>query len=64
MTRKRNPVAAELERLGGASTAVALCDALVAKGMERRASQLAIQRAFDDKTVIVKRDWTLCLPNE
>lgn len=56
-------VAAALSKLGGHTTARALCDELVLAGQSRRDSQLAIQRAIDRGEVVVESDWTLTASN-
>ncbi|MEP2735350.1 MAG: hypothetical protein ABJP34_03550 [Erythrobacter sp.] len=52
-------VVAVLGALGGAATALALCDGLVARGHPRGDSQLAIQRAAERGKIAINDDLTL-----
>lgn len=52
-------VVGALAKLGGQTTALALCNALVDAGHPRRDSQLAIQRAAERGRIEVQTDWTL-----
>lgn len=52
----------ELKKLGGRTTALALCNALVTAGHPRPESQIAIQRAAERQRILVGPDWALSLP--
>lgn len=57
-------VAALMKKPDARSTAIDLCDALVAAGHSRRDSQLAIQRATERRRVVVGSNWMLSLPEK
>ena len=68
MTRREIPsdhdVVDALLHLNGHSTALALCNELVARGNTRRDSQLAIQRASERGRVVTANDWTLSVAQQ
>lgn len=51
-----------LAMLGGATTAETLCRSLVSGGHDKKLSQLAIQRAAEDGSIVICKDWSLRLP--
>lgn len=53
-----------LQMIGGHTTAVELCRALVADGHPVLQSQLAIQRAAERGRIVINHDWSLSLAHE
>lgn len=49
------------ERKSLRQPAAVLCDRLMAAGHNLRDSQLGIQRALDNKTIVINNDWTVSL---
>jgi hypothetical protein len=53
-----------LAKLGGHTTALVLCKALVADGHPVLESQLAIQRAAERGRLVINQDWSLTVAHE
>lgn len=57
-------VIAVLDHLGGRTTALKLCEALMQREHPRLQSQLAIQRTAERGKIHIWSDWTLSLAEE